>query len=169
MPAIKLYGRRWHFGTDVIPLPAALAFTFHFSWVIILLVGALASGEWPSHCESWQGVQYIILFAAYFGSFAVASVNDALLFYHGVKGAPFEEKKRKYVVPLLYLGTVPLLIQAAATFYGTWVCVDLEPDCWEKGGNTRNAVTNFAQALVFINWGFCFLAGYVFIKKKSLW
>lgn len=158
MPAIKLYGRRWHFGTDIIPLPAALAFTFHFSWVVIMLVGAAATGQWPSHCESWEGVSYTILFGLYFGSFAIACIIDALLFYHAVKGAPFEETKRKMVVPLLYVGTGPLLIQAAATLYGTWVSVDLEPDCWENGGNTRNAVTNFAKALVFINWGFCFLA-----------
>jgi hypothetical protein len=179
MPAIKLYGRRWHFGTDIIPLPAALAFTFHFSWVLILLIGAIATGQWPAtHCDSWQGIQYAVLFGAYFGSFVLSSIVDAFLFYHGLQGAPFEEKKRRMVVPLLYAGTFPLLVQAAATFYGTWVCVDLEPDCWENLGDTRNAVTNFAQALVFINWLFIFLAAigiaifynmYPQVHRKETW
>ena len=56
---------------------------------------------------------------------------------------------------LLYIGTVPLVLQFAATLYGTWVVVTLQPDCWPQD---RNAVTNFAQALVFLNWAFCFLA-----------
>lgn len=158
MPAIKLYGRRWHFGTDVIPLPAALAFAFHFSWLLIML--ALVR-QWPGQCESWEGVAYTTLFSLYFASFATASIIDAFLFYNAIKGAPFEEKKRKMVVPLLYIGTGPLLIQAAATLYGTWVAIDLQPDCWESGDNTRNAVKNFAQALVFINWAFCFLTLWV--------
>lgn len=56
--------------------------------------------------------------------------------------------------PLLYVGTVPLLVQFAATVYGTWVVVALEPNCWPE--SQRDGVTVFAQAIVFINWAFCF-------------
>ena len=156
MPAIKLYGRRWHFGSDIIPLPAAIAFTYHFSWAAILLVGAIATGQWPGPCDNWEGMQYAIIFGAFFGSFEIAVVIDALLFYHGLKGAPFQESQRQWVVPLLYAGTVPLVLQFFATLWGTWVSVSLDPNCWEPA--KKNAVTNFAQALVFINWAFCFLA-----------
>ena len=157
MPAAHLFGRRWHFSTDVIPLPASLAFLYHFGWATVLLVGAAATDEWfGSNRPCTEGVHYAIMFTIFFATFTVAAVIDALLFYHGVKGAPFEESKRKWVVPLLYVGTIPLVVQFAATLYGTWVCTALEPDCWQK--SSQNAVTNFAQALVFINWAFCFLA-----------
>ena len=119
-------------------------------------MGAIATGQWPGPCDNWEGMQYAIIFGAFFGSFAIAVVIDALLFYHGLKGAPFQESQRQWVVPLLYAGTVPLVLHFFATLWGTWVSVSLDPNCWEPA--KKNAVTNFAQALVFINWAFCFLA-----------
>lgn len=159
MPSVSLWGTRWHFSTDIVPLPASIAFFYHFSWFLVLLVGAAATGEWPGHCESWEGVHYVILFSCYFGSFSAASLIDALLFWNGLQGAPFEEKKRRFVIPLLYVGTVPFLVQLGATCYGSWAAVGVEPDCWPI--EQRNAITNFAQALVFINWAYFLFALYV--------
>jgi len=86
MPAIKLYGRRWHFSTDIVPLPATVAATYHGLWTAAIIITAAASDAWPHGCQSWAGIQYIIVFAALLGSFATAFVVDVLLFYHGLKG-----------------------------------------------------------------------------------
>lgn len=121
-----------------------------------MLVGASATGNWPGPCDSHEGVQLTVLFAAFFACFTAGAAIDTALFFAGLRGAPFEESKRRWVVPLLYLGTVPLVIQLAFTLYGTWAVVSLEPDCWAPPA--RDAITNFAQALVFTNWAFCFFA-----------
>ena len=86
MPAVSLYGRRWHFSTDIMPLPAALAAAYHLPWVLILVIGPAASGRWPGRCESWQGAAYVALFALMLAAFAAGLVVDVLLFLNGLKG-----------------------------------------------------------------------------------
>ena len=89
MPTTKLWGRSWHFSTDILPLPAALAAAFHGPWLVILIVAPAVTGSWPTTCDSWQGVQYAIVFAAFLAAMAVALVIDVLLFYHGLQGVLF--------------------------------------------------------------------------------
>jgi hypothetical protein len=55
----------------------------------------------------------------------------------------------------LYAGTAPLLLLLLATVYGTWVVAAMEADCWAV--DVRDAVADFARALVFVNWAFAFL------------
>lgn len=86
MPAVRLWGRRWHFSTDIIPIPAAINGAFHFVWICVLLFGAIGSGEWPSGCNSATGRQYVALFAGLFGAFVLNLVIDVLLYIHGMKG-----------------------------------------------------------------------------------
>lgn len=148
MPAITLYGRRWHFSSDVVPLPALLGALYHGAWILILVLFAAIGHRWPHNCESWEGRQYTVLFATFFGSFIASFLVELLLVYHGSKGgqqgraqqgggggavpyagqaghqaaqalllapagAPFEVSKRKHVPTLLYLGTLPLVVQLA--------------------------------------------------------
>ena len=86
MPAITLYGRRWHFSSDVIPLPAALGAAYSLTWALLLVLLPAAGGDWPHHCESHEGVQYVVLFAAMFASFVALLAVELLLCWHGSKG-----------------------------------------------------------------------------------
>jgi hypothetical protein len=86
MPAVRLWGRRWHFSSDILPLPACLAATYHLSWLLILLVGAGASGQWPGHCQSWEGKAYVALFVLNLAGFVGGLAVDALLLYHSLQG-----------------------------------------------------------------------------------
>lgn len=149
MPAITLYGRRWHFSSDVVPLPALLGALYHGAWILILVLFAAIGHRWPHNCESWEGRQYTVLFATFFGSFIASFLVELLLVYHSSQGgqqgraqqregwvasralcraaahqaaqallltpagAPFEISKRKHVPTLLYLGTLPLVVQLA--------------------------------------------------------
>ena len=63
MPAVRLWGRRWHFATDIIAVPAGLSALFHAGWVVVLLVGAAATGAWPGVCGGAGGRHYVALFA----------------------------------------------------------------------------------------------------------
>lgn len=151
MPAIILYGRRWHFSSDIVPVPAGLFCFYHASWVIILLVSAGVTDSWPRSCSSSEGQHYIALFILFFAACLVAIPIEAGLFYWGMQGGPFEQSKRKPVVPLLYASTFPLAVQAIATVYGSWVTTTVQPDCWPD--SRRNGLTNFAQGMVFSSWG----------------
>lgn len=86
MPAISLYGRRWHFSTDVIPVPAFIGACYCLAWALVMLLGAAISGQWPEHCQSHEGVQYVVLFASMFSSFVLLVVVQALLIWQGLQG-----------------------------------------------------------------------------------
>lgn len=86
MPAVRLWGRRWHFSSDVVPIPAAICGLFHAIWISFLLFGAIATGDWPSDCESRTGKQYMAVFIGLFGSFVISLVLEVLLFVHGLRG-----------------------------------------------------------------------------------
>ena len=117
---------------DVVAVPALLSVLFHAVWIVVLLVLALASAEWPrlDHCESHEGVQYVVLFAALLAVFAANLAIDVLLAATSLHGAPFEASKRHWVEPLLYAATVPLVATLCFTVWGSYVCTQLEPDCW---------------------------------------
>ena len=86
MPAITLYGRRWHFSSDIVPLPAFLGACYHLTWVLIMVLGAAISGQWPHTCESAEGRHYVTLFIAYFSSFVASFIVELMLTYHGMQG-----------------------------------------------------------------------------------
>lgn len=92
-------------------IPAGLSGLFHVAWIVILLVWAGATGSWPQHCASHEGAQYTALFGAFLLTFALNLVVDVLLMVHSLRGAPFEARKRRWVVALLYGSTAPLLLQ----------------------------------------------------------
>lgn len=92
-------------------IPAGLSGLFHVAWIVILLVWAGATGSSPRHCASHEGAQYAALFGAFLLTFALNLLVDVLLMVHSLRGAPFEASKRRWVVPLLYASTAPLLLQ----------------------------------------------------------
>jgi len=155
MPAAVLWGRRWHFATDIIPIPAAIFLTYHLTWTSILLLGASISNNWPSSghpCASAEGRTYLALFSLFFAACTFAVPIDLLLIIHGLKGTPFEPSKRKLVVPLLYILTVPFAVQSVATIFGTWVVNWSErPDCWES--SQWDGIVVVAEAMVYSSWG----------------
>ncbi|KAL4421634.1 hypothetical protein ABPG75_010925 [Micractinium tetrahymenae] len=156
MPAITLYARRWHFSSDIVAVPALLSAFFHAAWILILLVYAGATHSWPRACATDDGVAYVAVFSGLLFCYALNLVIDLALTFHSLRGAPFEAGKRRWVVPLLYAATLPLVAALCFTLYGSYVATHLEPDCWPL--EQRNAVTNLAQGLVFSSWGFMAVA-----------
>lgn len=118
---MQLWGRRWHFSTDIVAVPALMSAFFHVAWIVILLTWAGVTGAWPGRCSSSGGVQYLVLGGGLLGSFAVNLAVDVLLVYHSLQGAPFEASKRRWVVPLLYTATGPLVCTLGFTgALSTW-------------------------------------------------
>uniref|UniRef100_A0A1D1ZLV4 sn-1-specific diacylglycerol lipase n=2 Tax=Auxenochlorella protothecoides TaxID=3075 RepID=A0A1D1ZLV4_AUXPR len=151
MPAVRLWGRRWHFSTDIVPIPAAINGAFHFVWICVLLFGAIGSGEWPSGCNSATGRQYVALFAGLFGAFVLNLIIDVLLYIHGMKGSPFEVSKRHWVPTLLHISTLPIVAQFVFTAFGTHVVNQQLDDCWPA--DVRHGVRVVARILVYSTWG----------------
>lgn len=95
---------------------ALLSALFHATWIVVLLVAAAgAAAARPGVGTSGQGVQYLALFIAYLAVFGVNLVLDLLLAWHSLQGAPFEASKRRWVVPLLYACTAPLVATLGLT------------------------------------------------------
>lgn len=94
---------------DVVAVPALLSALFHASWIAILLIWAGATGSWPGRCASSDGVQYVVLFLGFLITFGANMFIDGLLVYHSLQGGPFEASRRRWVAPLLYAATVPLV------------------------------------------------------------
>lgn len=116
---------------DIVAIPAGLSGLFHAAWIIILLVWAGATGGWPGHCTSHEGAQYAALFGAFLLTSALNLVIDVLLVRHSLQGAPFEASKRRWVVPLLYASTAPLVLQLGlAGVQGVGVCRVQVPGSW---------------------------------------
>ena len=84
MPALQIYGRRWHTTTDMIPVPAIAGVVFHGAWVIAFagLIGGFH--EWRG-CRG-EGVHYIVTTAGLLGVFAFAFVAETALTFLGFQG-----------------------------------------------------------------------------------
>ena len=84
MPALRMYGRRWHTTTDMVPVPSLAGVVFHGAWVIIF-------GSLVGHFHVWEtcsgdGLHYIIVTAGLFGVFAYSFVAEAALTVLGCRG-----------------------------------------------------------------------------------
>lgn len=84
MPALRMYGRRWHTTTDMVPVPSLAGVVFHGAWVIIFgsLVGLFHVWE---TCTG-DGLHYIIVTAGLFGVFAYSFIAEVALTVLGCRG-----------------------------------------------------------------------------------
>lgn len=96
-------------------MPALLSAFFHTAWIVILLVYAGATGSWPQACATSDGVAYIAVLGGLLFSYALNLAIDLALTLHSLRGAPFEASKRRWVAPLLYASTLPLVTALGLT------------------------------------------------------
>ena len=86
MPALKIYGRRWHMASDMMPIPALAALVIHTIWIIIFgpIVGAYhVFGDRNCHRP---GVQYQAVCGGFLAIYAVSWVFELALFVVGCRG-----------------------------------------------------------------------------------
>lgn len=86
MPALKIYGRRWHMASDMMPIPALAALLIHTIWIIIFgpIVGAYhVFGDRTCHTP---GVQFQAVCGGFLAIYAVSWVFELALFIVGCRG-----------------------------------------------------------------------------------
>lgn len=155
MPALQLFGRRWLISSDDVPLPASFCALFHLVWCCLLVVWFI-SVHGPRECSgAWQ---YDIGVGGLLGSFALSFVLEALLVYHGLRGGPFETRRRRIVPRLIYLDFASHLCQVAFNGYCTHLVYGAEPPVCPDEGLWNP--TDAALALVWCTWALiAFLLG----------
>lgn len=86
MPALKIYGRRWHMASDMMPLPALAALLIHTVWIIIFGPIVQAYNVFPDRSCGRPGVQYQAVCGGFLAIYAVSWAFELALFIVGCRG-----------------------------------------------------------------------------------
>ena len=84
MPALKIYGRRWHTTTDMVPVPCILGSVFHGAWVVIFICLVRHYHIW-GECAG-DGKHYVVTTAGLMAVFVLCFVGELVLAVLGVQG-----------------------------------------------------------------------------------
>ena len=84
MPALKIYGRRWHTTTDMVPVPCILGSVFHGAWVVIFICLVRHYHIW-GECMG-DGKHYVVTTAGLMAVFVLCFVGELVLAILGVQG-----------------------------------------------------------------------------------
>ena len=95
MPALKIYGRRWHMATDMIPLPALSALIIHTLWIIIFGPVVQAYNVFPDRPCVRPGVQYQAVCGGFLAIYGLSWVFELALFIVGCRGMSFGQVTRR--------------------------------------------------------------------------
>lgn len=153
MPALKIYGRRWHMATDMMPIPALFAIVIHTIWIILFgpLVGAYHVFSPDLKCHT-TGREYQAICGGFLAIYSISWIFEVALFYVGCRGTPLEVQKRKACIPLLYVMTFLWVAQIAFAIYGTAIVHNKYPECWS--GSEGHSVRHIAQSMTYSTWAF---------------
>ncbi|KAI7839370.1 hypothetical protein COHA_006895 [Chlorella ohadii] len=149
MPALVLFGRRWLIASDDVPLPAAGLAVFHFVWCILLIIW-FVSVHGPAECEgAWR---YDVGVGGLLAAFVLSLGLEMGMVRHGLRGGPFETRKRRLLPRLIYLDIVSHVCQVAFNGYCTYLVYGVDqPSCEEeKIWNPFEVM----QVLVWLTWAF---------------
>jgi hypothetical protein len=116
----------------VLPLLFGFLALFHISFVGPLLAVTITTESTDYTCNHKGKVQLALFgtLSVYLASFLV----ETAIFFVGLRGGPFEEKKRRLVGPLLYVEVLLVVVTLAFTCYATWVSEspEIEATCWSS-------------------------------------
>lgn len=130
MPQLRLYNRRWYTATDTQPLLASFMMLFHLMLLIstAIITGLLATANY--YCDERIKLNADIIGVLVL--FVLLVINDCMLVWFGLRGGPFEERKRKPVIISLYIESALIIAHLAFTIYGTYLAYapSISDGCW---------------------------------------
>lgn len=130
MPQLRLYNRRWYTATDTQPLLASFMMVFHLMLLIstATVAGLLANARY--YCD--ERVKLSVAIIGVLVLFVLLVTNDCMIIGFGLRGGPFEERKRKPVIIFLYIESVLLIVHIAFTIFGTYLAYapSISDGCW---------------------------------------
>jgi uncharacterized membrane protein YjfL (UPF0719 family) len=86
MPALRLYGRAFHIGSDDIPLLALGGAIFHAAWIVAIAITAQDIVHIPDICHH-EGWGYMATVALLLIFFTLGFIIELMLIYEGCQGA----------------------------------------------------------------------------------
>jgi hypothetical protein len=132
MPQIVLFRRRWRVSTDALPVLALLLGLTHTGFFIVqvILNSILSDAEYQCNMK----VQIDTVMYGLLGVVCLLLIDDAVIFFAGLVGGPFEEKRRRPVVVGMYCQFALIVVFTAFTIYGTVFASssDTERECWSR-------------------------------------
>ncbi|KAK9805494.1 hypothetical protein WJX72_001323 [[Myrmecia] bisecta] len=143
MPALCLFGRRFHIATDDIPVLAVVPALFHTGWSIGLSILWGVLGR-PKGCHASPG--YEVALAGLLASFVLSAVVQWAMVWEGLKGSIFETSKRWRVQYLMYAEMGLIVVELGFVVYGTVLLYQTPPVCFKKNAVlwSPNGVMNVA-------------------------
>ncbi|KAK9811146.1 hypothetical protein WJX73_006499 [Symbiochloris irregularis] len=150
MPALVLYGRRFHAALDTIPFPAVFAAVVHAVWIVLFgwLISVYHILTTP--CKG-QGVHYKVVSGGLLSLYVLCFLAEAGLTVLGLRGTPLETSKRKWMFPLLYLLSWLWLLQFTFAVYGTAMLPYSSPLCY-PGLGAQGHVRNVVRTMIYTTW-----------------
>ncbi|KAI3429288.1 hypothetical protein D9Q98_005384 [Chlorella vulgaris] len=134
MPELKLFKRRWHTATDILPIMMALLCIFHVLWFVPYATGAWSIESTGLRYECSHANELRLANYSLFALFGLAAANEAVLTVLGLRGGPFETKKRRAMTPLLYAEVVIWGLLLGFTVYATVIVhsPQVSKECWSN-------------------------------------
>ncbi len=132
MPQIVLFKRRWRASTDALPVLALLLGLTHAGFFVTLVTLSSILGGSEYQCNMKDEIRTVL-----FGLLAIVClliIDDAVVFFAGLRGGPFEEKRRRPVVFGMYCQFALIVVFTAFTIYGTVFASSdkAEKECWSR-------------------------------------
>ncbi|KFM25318.1 hypothetical protein F751_3998 [Auxenochlorella protothecoides] len=134
MPELRLFNRRWHISTDVLPLLGAFLAVCHVVYFVPILAGAWTVESTGIQYSCNVGTQLRVAVYSLLGLFALSVIVEFSLTSIGLKGGPLEERKRKPIHVLLYMEVALWLTLVVFTAYGTYILASpkVPTSCWDN-------------------------------------
>lgn len=132
MPQLRLFNRRWYSTTDTQPVWSVLYGLLHLTVLVATLVMALMMRGSDYICNMKTQISVFL-----YGMVAIISLlvlSDIMVFVFGLRGGPFEEKKRVLVRVALYALLSLHVLLIGWTIYGTLIGYSdrAERSCWSS-------------------------------------
>ncbi|KAI7835463.1 hypothetical protein COHA_010638 [Chlorella ohadii] len=132
MPELVLFKRRWHMASDTLPVMMLLLCIVHVVWFIPYATGYWSVESTGLIYDCPQATYLRVANYSLFALFGLAAINEAAIFVLGLRGGPFQTRKRRLVPPLLYVEIALWLLLLAFTIYCTVIVYSprVQQTCW---------------------------------------
>ncbi|PNW80565.1 hypothetical protein CHLRE_07g322900v5 [Chlamydomonas reinhardtii] len=154
MPALILFGRRWHIAADDLPIPSLAGAVWHLGWEVPIAVAlAYVVYQWdPETCP--QRNKHIGFLACQVFCFFTNGLLHTWCFFESKRGSIFQTHRRRRVGPLVMSVLVFYLLTIGNTTFGTVITTQLlfEDPCVPLPGALTLSYPDLLRAIIIITW-----------------
>ncbi|KAG2450487.1 hypothetical protein HYH02_004988 [Chlamydomonas schloesseri] len=154
MPALVIFGRRWHIAGDDLPIPSLVGAVWHLGWEVAIAVAlAYVVYQWDREtCPQRQ--KHIGFLACQVFFFFTNGLLHTWCFFESKRGSIFQTHRRRLAGPLVVAVLCFYLLTIGNTIYGTVITAELlfEAPCEPLPGALHLSYPALLRAIVIITW-----------------